>query len=82
MNTASHSDNSSFLCAFGRLIEKERETLKFFLSESEAASDPDLQSIFRKMAADRQQTIALLESHYSEIRSQEEITRQINAMFQ
>ncbi|MBI3112185.1 MAG: DUF2383 domain-containing protein [Ignavibacteriales bacterium] len=63
------------------LMQEEREAVKSYHAKATRIKDPRLQSLLTRLAEMRARSIAELESEVSEIRSQAEITTQINAMF-
>ena len=63
------------------LMQEEREAVKSYQAKATRIKDPRLQSLLTRLAEMRARSIAELESEVSEIRSQAEITTQINAMF-
>ena len=63
------------------LMQEEREALKSYHAKATRVDDPRLQVLLNRLAEIRSRSIAELESEVSEIRSQAEITTQINAMF-
>lgn len=64
-----------------RLLEEEREAMETIRSKATRVHDPRLQSVLRKLIEMRARNYAELEHHVSEIKSEAEITNQINAMF-
>lgn len=64
-----------------RLLEEEREAMEAIRSKAMRVHDPRLQSILRKLVEMRARNYAELELHVGEIKSEAEITDQINAMF-
>ncbi|MBI3578274.1 MAG: hypothetical protein HY089_02555 [Ignavibacteriales bacterium] len=64
-----------------RLLEEEREAMETIRSKATRVHDPRLQSVLRKLIEMRARNYAELELHISEIKSEAEITGQINAMF-
>lgn len=64
-----------------RLLEEEREAMETIRSKATRVQDPRLQSVLRKLVEMRARNYAELELHISEIKSEAEITNQINAMF-
>ena len=63
------------------LMQEEREAVKSYNAKATRVDDPRLQILLNRLAEIRSRSIAELESEVSEIRSQAEITTQINAMF-
>ncbi len=63
------------------LMEEERRTLELRRHESTVASEPGLKSVLMKLADLHAQSYAQLESFLKELQSSDEITRQINEMF-
>lgn len=64
-----------------RLLEEEREAMEAIRSKAMRVHDPRLQSVLRKLVEMRARNYAELELHVGEIKSEAEITDQINAMF-
>ena len=63
------------------LMQEEREAVKSYHAKATRITDPRLQDLLTRLAEMRARSIAELESEVSEMRSQAEITTQINAMF-
>ncbi len=63
------------------LMQEEREAVKSYHAKATRIDDPRLQGLLTRLADMRARSIAEMESEVSEIRSQAEITTQINAMF-
>ncbi len=64
-----------------RLIQEEWEAIESYKSKATRIEDPYLQSLLRTLADLRARSVAELESRMNELKSQKEITTQINAMF-
>jgi hypothetical protein len=64
-----------------RLIQEEWEAIESYKSKAMGIADPYLQSLLRTLADLRARSVAELESRMNELKSQKEITTQINAMF-
>ncbi len=64
-----------------RLMEEEREAMETIRSKATRVNDPRFQFVLRKLVEMRARNYAELELHISEIKSEVEITDQINAMF-
>lgn len=63
------------------LVQEEREAVQSYHAKAMRVDDPRLRILLKRLAERRAQSIAELESEVNEIRSQAEITKQINAMF-
>lgn len=64
-----------------RLMEEEKEAAEAYRRKASQVEDPALRSVLLDQAAKRDQFYFELESELRELRSQNEITFQINAMF-
>lgn len=64
-----------------RLMQEEKEAMESIRAKANRIDDPTLQTVITKLAEMRARSIEELELQFSEIKSQAEITTQINAMF-
>jgi rubrerythrin len=64
-----------------RLVEEEKEAIESLRARMARVTDPALKECLVTLAKMRSQFVSDLESRVSELRSQAEITTQINAMF-
>ncbi len=81
MESKSIKGNISAVTRIEELMEEERTTIELRRYESTVASEPGLKSILVQLTELHRRSYAQLESYLNELRSSNEITRQINEMF-
>lgn len=65
-----------------RVIEKEREAIHLYQHNASSVTDPDVKTMFLSLASKRYEFFAEIYDQLVELRSGNEITMQINDMFQ
>ncbi|MGB2869588.1 MAG: hypothetical protein WBD36_14125 [Bacteroidota bacterium] len=65
----------------GRFVQEEKQAMESLRIRMADTKDPNVQSVFAKLAEIRARYVAELESQFGDVASREEITRQINEMF-
>jgi len=82
MQAVSQKQHTSVLDLLDRVIEKEREAILIYQHNANQVNDPDIKNMFTVLANKRYEYFTQIYEELIKLRSENEITAQINDMFQ